>query len=192
MYPYFAAWIKSHRDLPLRLNQWTNVVRWEFKHPTPFIRSREFLWQEGHTAFATKAEADAEVLDVLDLYRRVYEELLAVPVVKGRKSAKEKFAGALYTTTVEAFVPQSGKGIQGATSHCLGQNFSKCVGILRFASGLLELLLLLHLRALHLRSLTSHTAPPPTHHPPAGCSRSSSRPRRAAARARTPGKTPGA
>jgi len=125
IYPYYANWIKSHRDLPLRLNQWTNVVRWEFKHPTPFIRSREFLWQEGHTAFATKQEADDEVYCVLDLYRQVYEDLLAVPVIKGIKSAKEKFAGALYTTTVEAFIPQNGRGIQGATSHCLGQNFSK-------------------------------------------------------------------
>ncbi|GFH14794.1 prolyl-tRNA synthetase [Haematococcus lacustris] len=125
MYPYYAQWIRSHRDLPLRLNQWTNVVRWEFKYPTPFIRSREFLWQEGHTAFATQPEAEAEVLEVLELYRRVYEELLAVPVIKGKKSKKEQFAGAFYTTTVEAFIPETGKGIQGATSHCLGQNFSK-------------------------------------------------------------------
>ncbi|GFH29788.1 predicted protein, partial [Haematococcus lacustris] len=101
MYPYYAQWIRSHRDLPLRLNQWTNVVRWEFKYPTPFIRSREFLWQEGHTAFATQPEAEAEVLEVLELYRRVYEELLAVPVIKGKKSKKEQFAGAFYTTTVE-------------------------------------------------------------------------------------------
>lgn len=129
MYPYFAQWIRSHRDLPLRLNQWTNVVRWEFKYPTPFIRSREFLWQEGHTAFATKEEADEEVLAILELYRRVYEELLAVPVTKGRKSTKEQFAGALYTTTVEAFIPETGRGIQGATSHCLGQNFSRMFGI---------------------------------------------------------------
>ena len=125
MYPVMANWIRSHRDLPLKLNQWCNVVRWEFKHPTPFIRSREFLWQEGHTAFAGKAEADAEVRRILELYRRVYEELLAVPVVPGVKSEKEKFAGGLYTTTVEAFVPQTGRGIQGATSHCLGQNFAK-------------------------------------------------------------------
>ncbi|QDZ18022.1 prolyl-tRNA ligase [Chloropicon primus] len=129
MYPFYANWIRSHRDLPLRLNQWCNVIRWEFKHPTPFIRSREFLWQEGHTAFAQKEEADAEVLDILDLYSKVYEELLAVPVMKGRKSEKEKFAGALYTTTVEAFVPATGKGVQGATSHCLGQNFSKMFDI---------------------------------------------------------------
>ena len=125
MYPAYAKWIRSHRDLPLRLNQWCNVVRWEFKHPQPFLRTREFLWQEGHSAFATKAEADAEVLEILELYRRVYEEFLAVPVIKGRKSENEKFAGGLYTTTVEAFIPTSGRGIQGATSHCLGQNFAK-------------------------------------------------------------------
>ncbi|XP_019168605.1 PREDICTED: proline--tRNA ligase, cytoplasmic-like isoform X1 [Ipomoea nil] len=125
MYPYFSKWIRGHRDLPLRLNQWCNVVRWEFSHPTPFIRSREFLWQEGHTAFATKEEADAEVLDILELYRRIYEEYLAVPVTKGKKSELEKFAGGLYTTTVEAFIPNTGRGIQGATSHCLGQNFAK-------------------------------------------------------------------
>lgn len=125
MYPAYAKWIRSHRDLPLKLNQWSNVVRWEFKYPTPFIRSREFLWQEGHTAFATKEEAGEEVLTILELYRRVYEELLAVPVIKGRKSEKEKFAGGLYTTTVEGFIPANGRAIQGATSHCLGQNFSK-------------------------------------------------------------------
>jgi prolyl-tRNA synthetase len=125
MYPYYAKWIKSHRDLPLKLNQWNNVVRWEFKHPQPFLRTREFLWQEGHTAHLTKAEADKEVREILDLYRRVYEELLAVPVIPGIKSEKEKFAGALYTTTIEGFVPSSGRGIQAATSHCLGQNFSR-------------------------------------------------------------------
>lgn len=125
MYPAYAKWIRSHRDLPLRLNQWSNVVRWEFKYPTPFIRSREFLWQEGHTAFATKAEADVEVREILDLYRAVYEDLLAVPVIKGIKSEKEKFAGGLYTTTIEGFIPANGRAIQAATSHCLGQNFSK-------------------------------------------------------------------
>ncbi|TPX58277.1 proline---tRNA ligase [Powellomyces hirtus] len=130
MYPYYASWIRSHRDLPLRLNQWCNVVRWEFKHPQPFLRTREFLWQEGHTAFATKEEADAEVREILELYRRVYEELLAVPVVPGVKSEKEKFAGGLYTTTVEGFIPTTGRAIQGATSHCLGQNFSKMFEIL--------------------------------------------------------------
>lgn len=125
MYPAYAKWIRSHRDLPLKLNQWNNVVRWEFKYPTPFLRSREFLWQEGHTAFATKAEADKEVLQVLEFYRAVYEDLLAVPVIKGTKTEKEKFAGGDYTTTVEGYIPQTGRGIQGATSHCLGQNFGK-------------------------------------------------------------------
>ena len=121
MYPAYAKWIRSHRDLPLKLNQWTNVVRWEFKSPTPFIRSREFLWQEGHTAFASKEEADVEVRQILDLYRRIYEELLAVPVVPGIKTETEKFAGGLYTTTVEAFIPAAGRGVQGATSHALGK-----------------------------------------------------------------------
>ena len=129
MYPAYSKWIQSHRDLPLRINQWCNVVRWEFKHPQPFLRTREFLWQEGHTVFLTKEEADQEVLQILDLYRRVYEDLLAIPVVKGKKSEKEKFAGGLYTTTVEAFIPSSGRAIQGATSHCLGQNFSKMFNI---------------------------------------------------------------
>lgn len=95
----------------------------------PFLRTREFLWQEGHTAFQTKPEADTEVLQILDLYRRVYEELLAVPVIPGVKSEKEKFAGGLYTTTVEGFIPTTGRGIQGGTSHCLGQNFSKMFNI---------------------------------------------------------------
>merc|ERR1719421_1482748 len=125
MYPAYAKWIKSHRDLPMQLNQWCNVVRWEFKQPTPFIRSREFLWQEGHTAHATEESAGQEVLAILDFYRSAYEDLLAVPVIKGTKSAEEKFAGAYYTTTVEAYIQTNGRAIQGATSHCLGQNFSK-------------------------------------------------------------------
>ncbi|RVE44602.1 hypothetical protein evm_010740 [Chilo suppressalis] len=125
MYPAYARWIQSHRDLPYKLNQWNNVVRWEFKQPQPFLRTREFLWQEGHTAFRTPQEAGEEVLQILDLYARVYEELLAIPVIKGRKTEKEKFAGGDYTTTVEAYIPASGRGIQGATSHHLGQNFSK-------------------------------------------------------------------
>jgi len=124
MYPTIAKWISSHRDLPMRLNQWTNIVRWEFKDAVPFIRSREFLWQEGHSAFATQEEADAEVLEMLGYYRQTYEELLAVPIIPGRKSEKEKFAGALYTTTCEAFIPHNGRAVQGATSHCLGQTFS--------------------------------------------------------------------
>lgn len=108
-----------------QINQWNNVVRWEFKQPQPFLRTREFLWQEGHSAFADKSEAEDEVLDILELYRQVYEELMAVPVVPGRKTEKEKFAGADYTTTVEAFIGASGRAIQGATSHHLGTNFSK-------------------------------------------------------------------
>src|SRR5699024_2172193 len=129
MYPYYAKWIRSHRDLPLRLNQWNSVVRWEFKHPQPFLRTREFLWQEGHTAHLTKEGADDEVIQILDLYARIYEELLAVPVVKGKKTEKEKFAGGLYTTTVEGYIPSTGRGIQGGTSHGLGQNFSKMFNI---------------------------------------------------------------
>lgn len=129
MYPYYAKWIRSYRDLPLKLNQWNNVVRWEFKNPQPFLRTREFLWQEGHTAFLKQSEADEEVTTILDLYRRVYEELLAVHVIPGVKSEKEKFAGGLYTTTVEGFIPTTGRGIQGATSHSLGQNFSKMFDI---------------------------------------------------------------
>ena len=129
MYPAYSKWIRSHRDLPLKLNQWCNVVRWEFKDPTPFIRSREFLWQEGHTAFATQEEAEEEVYKILDIYARAYNELLAVSVVKGRKTEYEKFAGGLFTTTVEGFIPETGRGIQAATSHCLGQNFSKMFNI---------------------------------------------------------------
>ena len=125
MYPFFAKWIRSHRDLPMEINQWCNVVRWEFKDATPFLRSREFLWQEGHTAHASYEEAQARVLSILDLYRQVYEDLLAVPVVKGQKTETEKFAGGYHTTTVEAYINGSGRAIQGATSHNLGQNFGK-------------------------------------------------------------------
>lgn len=129
MYPAYAKWIQSHRDLPLRLNQWCNVVRWEFKHPQPFLRTREFLWQEGHSAFASRDEATKEVFEILDYYEEVYTDLLAIPVVKGKKTEKEKFAGGDFTTTVEAFISASGRAIQGATSHHLGQNFSKMFGI---------------------------------------------------------------
>jgi bifunctional glutamyl/prolyl-tRNA synthetase len=112
MYPAYAKWIQSYRDLPLRLNQWNNVVRWEFKHPQPFLRTREFLWQEGHTAFASLEEASEEVYKILDLYTDVYKSLLAVPVIQGRKTEKEKFAGADWTTTIEAYISASGRGIQ--------------------------------------------------------------------------------
>lgn len=125
MYPAYAKWIQSYRDLPMKLNQWNNVVRWEFKHPQPFLRTREFLWQEGHTAHASMKEAEEEVHTILDLYASIYTDLLAIPVIKGRKTEKEKFAGGDYTTTVEAFISASGRAIQGGTSHHLGQNFSK-------------------------------------------------------------------
>ncbi|MBU1198719.1 MAG: proline--tRNA ligase [Nanoarchaeota archaeon] len=128
MYDSYKKWIRSYRDLPLRLNQWCNVVRWEFKHPVPFLRTREFLWQEGHTAFASRKEAEKEVADIRELYARVFEELYAVPVLKGRKSETEKFAGAVYTDSVESFMP-NGKAIQGGTSHLLGQNFAKAFDI---------------------------------------------------------------
>ncbi|KAL3965502.1 hypothetical protein ACCO45_002506 [Purpureocillium lilacinum] len=113
MYPYYSKWIRSHRDLPLRLNQWNSV----------------FLWQEGHTAHLTEDLASKEVLEILELYAGVYEQLLALPVVRGTKTENEKFAGGYYTTTVEGYVPANGRGIQGATSHCLGQNFSKMFDI---------------------------------------------------------------
>lgn len=129
MYPYYAKWIQSWRDLPLRLNQWNSVVRWEFKHPQPFLRTREFHWQEGHTCHLTLEDSEKEVLQILGWYAGVYEELLAIPVIKGRKTEKEKFAGADYSTTVEGYIPATGRGIQGGTSHCLGQNFSKMFGI---------------------------------------------------------------
>ncbi|XP_063690578.1 bifunctional glutamate/proline--tRNA ligase-like isoform X2 [Bolinopsis microptera] len=129
MYPSYATWVQSHRDLPIKLNQWCNVVRWEFKHPQPFLRTREFLWQEGHSAFATQKEAHEEVFEILDLYHGVYKELLAIPTVKGKKTEKEKFAGGDFTTTVEGYVSATGRGIQGATSHHLGQNFSKMFNI---------------------------------------------------------------
>lgn len=132
MYPAFAKWIRSHRDLPLQLNQWTNIVRWEFKNPTPFIRTREFLWQEGHTAHATCAEADEMVLKALEMYRLTYEDLCAIPVIPGKKSENEKFAGGVYTASIETIIPANGKGVQCATSHALGQNFSKMCDITFF------------------------------------------------------------
>ena len=129
MYGFFAKEIRSHQDLPFRLSQWTNIVRREFKNPMPFLRSREFYWQEGHTAHLTKEEASAEVLQILDLYAENYEQLLAVPVVKGFKTKSEQFPGADYTATIEAFIPTTGRGIQAATSHNLGRHFSKMFDI---------------------------------------------------------------
>ncbi|KAI0505990.1 prolyl-tRNA synthetase [Xylaria bambusicola] len=129
MYPYYAKWIRSHRDLPFRLNQWNSVVRWEAKQTTPFLRAREFMWQEGHTAHLTEELAAKEVLEILELYAGVYEQLLAVPVIRGKKTENEKFAGGYWTSTCEGFIPSTGRGIQGATSHALGQNFSKMFDI---------------------------------------------------------------
>ncbi len=129
IYDAYSKWIKSYRDLPLKLNQWCNIVRWEFKHSTPFLRNREFLWQEGHSVFETKKEADKEVLDVLKVYQSTYENLLAIPVTLGRKSIGEKFAGADYSYAAEPFSPIDGKSIQACTSHHLGQNFGKAFNI---------------------------------------------------------------
>ncbi len=128
MYDFYKDWIRSHKDLPLKLHQWCNIVRWEFNNPTPFLRSREFLWQEGHSAFSNKEEADEEVRDILSLYAKSFKELFAIPSLEGEKSKKETFAGADYSLSVETFLP-SGKGIQMATSHHLGQNFSKAFDI---------------------------------------------------------------
>jgi len=128
MYDSYSKWIRSWKDLPLRLNQWCNIVRWEFKNPVPFLRTREFLWQEGHTAFATRKEAKKEAEKILSFYTDLFENLYAVPVLRGIKSEKEKFAGADYTLSIETLLP-NGKAIQGATSHHSGQNFSKAFGI---------------------------------------------------------------
>ncbi|MDY6789607.1 MAG: proline--tRNA ligase, partial [Candidatus Nanohaloarchaea archaeon] len=126
--PYMSKWIQSYRDLPLRLNQWCNVVRWEATDTRPFLRTREFLWQEGHTAHVDEESATEEVMKRLEQYRKLYEEHMAIPVLKGRKPEHDKFPGAVITTTVEALMPD-GKSIQGATSHNLGQNFSEAFDI---------------------------------------------------------------
>jgi len=123
MYATFAKWIRSWRDLPVKINQWCNIVRWETKATKLFLRTREFLWQEGHTAHATSEEAEKEVMDILGEYRDIMESYLAIPVLVGVKSDSEKFAGALYTTALEAMMPD-GKALQMGTSHNLGQNFA--------------------------------------------------------------------
>lgn len=129
MYDSFAKWIQSYRDLPFKINQWCNMVRWEFKHATPFLRNREFLWQEGHTVFEKKEEADNDIKQSLEAYRKTYEELLAIPVTLGRKSEREKFAGADYSVTAEPFSYIDGKAIQACTSHHLGQRFARAFNI---------------------------------------------------------------
>jgi len=123
----FQRWIMSYRDLPLKVNQWANVVRWELR-TRPFLRSAEFLWQEGHTAHATKEEADESAREMLDQYAELCESLLAMPVVKGAKSPTERFAGADDTYTIEALM-QNGWALQSGTSHFLGQNFARAFDV---------------------------------------------------------------
>jgi prolyl-tRNA synthetase len=123
----YSKWVQGWRDLPILINQWANVVRWE-KVTRPFLRTTEFLWQEGHTAHETEAEAEAETLKILDMYAEVCESVLAVPVVKGRKSESEKFAGAARTYSIEALMGD-GRALQAGTSHNLGQNFARAFDI---------------------------------------------------------------
>ena len=128
MYHFFAKWISSHRDLPFKTNQWCNVIRWDTKTLKPFLRTREFLWQEGHTAHSTEKEAGEQVHRALGWYAELCQELLAIPVLQGYKSELEKFPGALYSTTIEGIMPD-GKALQLGTSHHLGQNFARMFGI---------------------------------------------------------------
>jgi prolyl-tRNA synthetase len=123
-YSIFAKWITSYRDLPLKINFWNTALRAEIKATKPFVRTSEFLWQEGHTVHATAQEAEQEVMVILDIYRELIEEYLAVPAIRGFKSDKEKFVGAEYTATLEGMMAD-GKALQMGTSHHLGQNFSK-------------------------------------------------------------------
>lgn len=123
-YSMYSKWIKSWRDLPLKINFWNTALRAEIKATKPFIRNSEFLWQEGHTVHATPKEAEEEVMKILDIYKKTVEEELAIPVITGKKSEKEKFVGAVYTTTMESLMPD-GKALQMGTSHFLGQNFAK-------------------------------------------------------------------
>lgn len=124
---YYSSVLKSYKDLPMKYNQWCSVLRWE-KETRPFLRSREFLWQEGHTIHETKKEAEKETKDMLNIYKTFFEEYLAIPVVTGRKTESEKFAGAEYTLTVEALM-YNGISLQSATSHFFGQKFSKAYDI---------------------------------------------------------------
>jgi prolyl-tRNA synthetase len=120
----YSRWVRSWRDLPLLINVWNSVLRAEITATKPFLRTSEFLWQEGHTVHSSKEEADREVMMILEFYRELIEQKLAAPVLAGYKTEREKFVGALYTTTLEAMMPD-GKAIQMGTSHNLGQNFSK-------------------------------------------------------------------
>ncbi len=123
----FSKWIQSYRDLPLLMNQWCNVVRWEMRTRL-FLRTLEFLWQEGHTAHATEAEAETETRLILAIYRKFAEEWMAMPVITGVKTDSEKFAGALRTYAIEALM-QDNKALQAGTSHNLGQNFAKAFDV---------------------------------------------------------------
>jgi prolyl-tRNA synthetase len=127
----FSRWIESYRDLPLLINQWANVVRWEMR-PRIFLRTTEFLWQEGHTAHASEEEARQETLKMLEVYRSFMEDVLAMPVIVGEKSPGEKFPGAQNTYCLEAMM-QDRKALQAGTSHYLGQNFAKASNI-RFSN----------------------------------------------------------
>src|SRR5271156_340661 len=127
IYAMFAKWIQSYRDLPLLMNQWANVVRWEMRTRL-FLRTLEFLWQEGHTAHATHDEAEAEARLMLGIYRRFMEQWMAMPVVTGQKTDSERFAGALRTYACEAMM-QDNKALQAGTSHNLGQNFAKAFDV---------------------------------------------------------------
>lgn len=128
MYASYSKWVRSWRDLPIRHNQWNNVLRWEFKHPTPFLRSREFLWNEGHSVFATEEEATAERDVVLGIYMKILKEYLALPAILGIKSEKETFPGAIATYSTEHMMPD-GWSIQGPDFHLDGQNFAKAFDI---------------------------------------------------------------
>ena len=122
-----AKWVQSYRDLPLKINQWCNVMRWE-KTTRPFLRTSEFLWQEGHTVHASEEDAQEETLAMLDIYKEFAESCLAIPVITGRKTEKERFAGAVATYTMEAMM-RDGQSLQAGTSHYLGQNFAKAFDI---------------------------------------------------------------
>ncbi len=124
---FFARWVQSYRDLPLLYNQWANVIRWELR-TRMFLRTTEFLWQEGHTAHSTHAEAQEEVLRMLDVYADVAENVMAMPVIRGLKTQTEKFAGALHSYSIEAMM-QNGLALQAGTSHDLGQNFGKAFDV---------------------------------------------------------------
>lgn len=127
IYHMYSQWIQSYRDLPLLINQWANVVRWEMRTRF-FLRTTEFLWQEGHTAHALKSEAEERTKRMIEVYSKFIEEYLAIPGIVGRKTESEKFAGAEYTYCIEALM-QDGKALQSATSHMLGQNFSKAFNV---------------------------------------------------------------